>query len=207
MQKSVPLLGFPLVSPTLALPRCARAARRRFPASGSLWPARRVDRSAAPGLASEGKHSYLVVLPISSLSLSLSVCLSVFLSFFLSSFLSFFLSFFLYIIYIFMLYICVSMWNMNETSSLLLLFLCLLLFLLILFFFSYVYFITTITKYIYIPVPVVLRKAVAQVSRIGHYRMQGWQRETTDGPKGGWSCAFWSGCNGCSGHLTHISWM
>ena len=67
--------------------------------------------------------------------------------------------------------------------------------------------IATITKYIYIPVTVVLRKAVAQVSRIGHYRMQGWQRETTDGPKGGWSCAFWSGCNGCSGHLTHISWM
>ena len=33
------------------------------------------------------------------------------------------------------------------------------------------------------------------------------QSELTDGPKGGWSCAFWSGCNGCSGHLTHNSWM
>ena len=25
----------------------------------------------------------------------------------------------------------------------------------------------------------------------------GWLSESTDGPKGGWSCAFWSGCNGC----------
>ena len=33
--------------------------------------------------------------------------------------------------------------------------------------------------------------------------MHGWQSESTDGPKGGWSCAFWSGC---SGHLTHNSW-
>ena len=24
----------------------------------------------------------------------------------------------------------------------------------------------------------------------------------SDGPKGGWSCVFWSGCNSCSGHLT-----
>ena len=31
----------------------------------------------------------------------------------------------------------------------------------------------------------------------------GWQSESTDGPKGGWSCVFWSGCNGCNGHLTH----
>ena len=30
-----------------------------------------------------------------------------------------------------------------------------------------------------------------------------WQSESTDGPKGGWSCVFLSGCNGCSGHLTH----
>ena len=30
----------------------------------------------------------------------------------------------------------------------------------------------------------------------------GWQSESTDGPTGGWSCIFWSGCNGCSGHLT-----
>ena len=26
--------------------------------------------------------------------------------------------------------------------------------------------------------------------------MHGWQRETTDGPKGGWSCDIWNGCNG-----------
>ena len=30
----------------------------------------------------------------------------------------------------------------------------------------------------------------------------GRQSESTDGPKGGWSCVFWSGCNVCSGHLT-----
>ena len=30
----------------------------------------------------------------------------------------------------------------------------------------------------------------------------GWQSESTDGPKGGWSCVFWSGCNVCSGHTT-----
>ena len=30
----------------------------------------------------------------------------------------------------------------------------------------------------------------------------GWQSESTDGPKGGSSCVFWNGCNGCSGHLT-----
>ena len=30
----------------------------------------------------------------------------------------------------------------------------------------------------------------------------GWQGESTDGPKGGWSCVFWNGCNGCSGHDT-----
>ena len=30
----------------------------------------------------------------------------------------------------------------------------------------------------------------------------GWQSESTDGPTGGWSCVFWNGCNGCSGHLT-----
>ena len=28
--------------------------------------------------------------------------------------------------------------------------------------------------------------------------MHGWQSESTDGPKGGWSCAFWIGC---CGHL------
>ena len=32
----------------------------------------------------------------------------------------------------------------------------------------------------------------------------GWQSESTDGPKGGWSCFFWSGCNGCSGHFTIV---
>ena len=31
--------------------------------------------------------------------------------------------------------------------------------------------------------------------------MRGWQSESTDGPKGVWSCVFWSGRNGCSGHL------
>ena len=30
----------------------------------------------------------------------------------------------------------------------------------------------------------------------------GWQSDSTDGPKAGWSCVFWSGCNVCSGHLT-----
>ena len=34
--------------------------------------------------------------------------------------------------------------------------------------------------------------------------MQGWQSKSIDGPKGSWSCAFWSGC---SGHLTHNCWM
>ena len=32
--------------------------------------------------------------------------------------------------------------------------------------------------------------------------MHGWWSESTDGPKGGWSCVFWSGCNGCSGRVT-----
>ena len=31
-----------------------------------------------------------------------------------------------------------------------------------------------------------------------------WQSESTDGPKGGWSCVSWSGCNGCNGHLTQL---
>ena len=39
----------------------------------------------------------------------------------------------------------------------------------------------------------------------------GWQSESTDGGKGGWSCVFWTGCNGCSGHLvlhvTHNCWI
>ena len=28
----------------------------------------------------------------------------------------------------------------------------------------------------------------------------GRQSESTDGPKGGWSCVSWRGCSGCSGH-------
>ena len=46
------------------------------------------------------------------------------------------------------------------------------------------------------------------VSQIGNHEERlvvvnhGWQSEPTDGPKGGWSCVFWTGCNGCSGHLT-----
>ena len=63
---------------------------------------------------------------------------------------------------------------------------------------------TSITQYI----PVVPHKAVAEVSQerlvvVNH----GWQSESTDWPKGGWSCVCWSGCHGCSGHLTHNCWM
>ena len=58
--------------------------------------------------------------------------------------------------------------------------------------------------YVYVHVSVVPHKAVGEVSH-------GWQSEPTDGLKGGWSCVFWSGCNGCSGHLvghlTHNCWM
>ena len=56
--------------------------------------------------------------------------------------------------------------------------------------------------------PVVPHKAVAEVSKIGHLYERlvvvnhGWQSEFTDGPKGGWSCGLWIGCNGCSGHIT-----
>ena len=62
-------------------------------------------------------------------------------------------------------------------------------------------------------IPVVERKAVTEVSKIGNLWERlvvvnhVWQSESTDGPKGGWSCVFWSGCNGCSGHLTHKCWM
>ena len=56
--------------------------------------------------------------------------------------------------------------------------------------------------------PVVPRKAVVEVSKIENYReascCDAWMAERTDEPKGGWSCAFWSGC---SGHLTHNCWM
>ena len=37
--------------------------------------------------------------------------------------------------------------------------------------------------------------------------MHGWQSESTDGPKGGWSGVCWGGYNGYSGHLTHNCWM
>ena len=37
--------------------------------------------------------------------------------------------------------------------------------------------------------------------------MRGWQSESTDGQKGVWSCVFWNGRNGCSGHLAHNCWM
>ena len=33
------------------------------------------------------------------------------------------------------------------------------------------------------------------------------QSESADGLKSGWKCVFRSGCNGCSGHLTHNCWM
>ena len=57
--------------------------------------------------------------------------------------------------------------------------------------------------------PVVPRKAVAEVSSIGNYRrgaccVNGWQNESTAGPKGSWSCSGWSRC---SGHVTHNCWM
>jgi len=32
----------------------------------------------------------------------------------------------------------------------------------------------------------------------------GWQSESTDGLKGGWSCVFWNGCNGCNGSNGHL---
>ena len=44
--------------------------------------------------------------------------------------------------------------------------------------------------------PVVPHKAVAEVSKIGNVQERlvvvnhGWQSESTDGPKGGWSCVF-----------------
>ena len=70
-------------------------------------------------------------------------------------------------------------------------------------------------------IPVVPHKAVAEGSKTGNLEDRlvvvnhGWQTESTDGPKGGWSYFFWSGCNGCSGHLaghlaghlTHNCWM
>ena len=66
--------------------------------------------------------------------------------------------------------------------------------------------------YIYIYIPVVPHKAVAEVSKIGHYRrgellwcMDG--RANPHGPKGGLSCVFWNGCSGCGGHLTDNCWM
>ena len=72
---------------------------------------------------------------------------------------------------------------------------------------------THIYIYIYIYiftmfVPVVPHKAVAETLwERSAAAMHGWQSESTDGPKGGWSCGYWSNCNGCCGHLTHNSWM
>ena len=43
---------------------------------------------------------------------------------------------------------------------------------------------------------------MAEVSKIGNLEERlvvvnhGWQSKSTDGPKGGWSCVFWNGCNG-----------
>ena len=60
----------------------------------------------------------------------------------------------------------------------------------------------------YDTLPVVPHKAVAEVSKIWNLKERlavvnhGWQSEPIDGPKGDWSCVFWSGCNGCSGRLT-----
>ena len=45
-------------------------------------------------------------------------------------------------------------------------------------------------------IPVVPHKAVAEVSKIGNLQeslvvvTHGWQSNSTDGPKGGWSCVF-----------------
>jgi len=65
----------------------------------------------------------------------------------------------------------------------------------------------------YLHIPVAPHKAVVEVLKIGHYRrgellwcMDG-TAKSTGGPKSGWSCVFWSGCNGCSGHLTRNCWM
>ena len=75
------------------------------------------------------------------------------------------------------------------------------------FFIYHVYVLLCILMHI---IPVVPHKAVAEVSKIGNLERlvvvnHGWQSESTDGPpKSGWSCVFWSGCNGCSGHPT---WM
>ena len=48
------------------------------------------------------------------------------------------------------------------------------------------------------------RKPIGEVSWSDAWMAE---RNSTDGPKGGWSCVFWSSCNGCSGHLTHNCWM
>ena len=61
--------------------------------------------------------------------------------------------------------------------------------------------------------PVVPHKAVAEVSKIGILQERlavvnhRWQNESADGPKGGWSCVSWCGCNGCNGRLTHHCWL
>ena len=60
-------------------------------------------------------------------------------------------------------------------------------------------------------VPVVPHKAVAEVSRIGHYRRGEllWCMDGRANPlmKRKGNCVSWSGCTSCSGHLTHTCWM
>ena len=52
-------------------------------------------------------------------------------------------------------------------------------------------------------IPVVPDNAVAEVSKIGNLEERlvvvnhEWQSESTDGPRGCWTCLFWSGCNSC----------
>ena len=66
----------------------------------------------------------------------------------------------------------------------------------------------------FICIPVVSHKAVAEVSKIGNPEESlfvvnhGWQSESTNGLKGGWSCVFWSDYSGhLVGHLTRNCWM
>ena len=74
--------------------------------------------------------------------------------------------------------------------------------------------------YLYIIPDVIITSSTAQGGggsfRIGNLYerlvvvIHGWQSESTDALKGGWSMlefCFWSGCNGFSGHLTHNCWM
>ena len=63
-------------------------------------------------------------------------------------------------------------------------------------------------------IPVVQHKAVAEVSKLGRHRrgellwcMDGRANPLMDRKVVGWGCVFWSGCNGCSGHLAHNCWI